>query len=103
MDYSINLATKTRSSLVALSLDERGSNFTQFSEESVKNFTNFSSMVAKAGLQFEHVVKQGAESSVVAKLYDSDEAFRYVLDDIGTTRSKKQVIPVYTRATMRTR
>jgi len=103
MDYSINLATKTRSNLVALNLDERGSGFKGFREESVNNVTNFCSMATEAGLQFEHIVEQGAESSVVAKLYDSDPAFRYVLDDVDGTMSKKQIIPVYTRATMRTR
>merc|ERR1711879_163017 len=61
MEYAIDMAAKTKSSLVALNLDEQGTNFSSFCSESEKNICNFSDKATKAGLSFAHVVEQGAE------------------------------------------
>ncbi|RWU06749.1 hypothetical protein DWB63_03015 [Pseudodesulfovibrio sp. S3] len=101
MEYAVDMASKTKSGIVALNLDEQGDNFSSFRMESEKNVATFACKAADAGLQFAHVVEQGAEVSVVARLYSEDEAFRYVMDDVVSQTSRKQIIPVYTRAMLR--
>ena len=101
MVYAVDMASKTKSGIVALNLDEQGDNFSTFRMESEKNIADFSGRASEAGLQFAHVVEQGQEVSVVARLYSEDEAFRYVMDDVVSATSRKQIIPVYTRAMLR--
>ncbi len=101
IDYAIDMASRTRSSLVALNLDETGANFSKFRAESENNVASFSCKAAEAGLNFAHVVEQGAEDLVVERLHSQDESFRYVMDDVVSTTTPKQPIPVYSRAMLR--
>ena len=101
MDYAVDMASKTKSGIVALNLDENGDNFAQFRMEAEQNIDAFSQRASAAGLNFDHKIEQGQEVSVVAKLYSEDEAFRYVMDDVVAATSRKQIIPVYTRAMLR--
>ncbi|QGY42090.1 universal stress protein [Pseudodesulfovibrio cashew] len=98
-DYAISMASKTRSSLVALNLDETGEDFKAFSDQARKNIEYFSCKAEDAGLAFCHEVRQGDEDSVVAKMHEKDP-FRYVMDDTAVA-SQRSSIPVYTRATLR--
>lgn len=101
-DYAINMAMKTRSSLVALSLDESGRNFDQFKDEAQRNIEYFSCKAKDAGLGFCHEIRQGDEDTVVSQMHESDPEFRYVMDDSAVVcKSRSAVPPVYTRATMR--
>lgn len=101
MDYAVDMAAKTKCGLVALNLDERGHDFTNFCTESEKNISSFSAKAEQAGLTFNHVVRHGAEDSVVAELHCADNSFRYVMEDIAAHTSTDRIIPVYTRATLR--
>ncbi|ACS78450.1 hypothetical protein [Maridesulfovibrio salexigens] len=101
VSYAVEMAARTKSSLIALNLDERGSNFTDFCSQSEKNISHFSTKAKEAGLCFAHVVKQGAEDSVVAELHNQDEELRYVMEDVIRTQNAGTTIPVYTRATLR--
>ena len=101
VSYAIEMATRTKSSLIALNLDERGYNFTDFCSQSEKNISHFSAKAEEAGLCFAHVVKQGAEDSVVADLHNQDEELRYVMEDVVRNKNAGATIPVYTRATLR--
>ncbi|SDL38010.1 hypothetical protein SAMN05660337_2840 [Maridesulfovibrio ferrireducens] len=101
VSYAVEMAAKTKSSLVALNLDEHGSNFNNFRSESEDNIASFSAKATEAGLLFAHIVKKGAEDSVVAELHCADNEFRYVMEDVVTTKSTKQAIPVYTHAMLR--
>ncbi|WP_320173380.1 hypothetical protein [Maridesulfovibrio sp.] len=101
VNYAVEMAARTQSSLIALNLDERGSNFSDFCSQSEQNITHFSAKAEEAGLLFAHVVKQGAEDSVVAELHHQDEKLRYVMEDNARNKSASAAIPVYTRATLR--
>ncbi len=101
MDYAIDMASRTRSSLVALNLDEVGANFSKFRTEAKNNVTAFSCKATEAGLNFAHVVEQGTEDLVVERLHSQDETFRYVMNDVVSTTTPKQPIPVYSRAMLR--
>jgi len=99
--YAVEMAARTNSSLIALNLDERGSNFGDFCSSSEENITHFSAKAAEAGLCFAHVVKQGDEDSVVAELHNQDDELRYVMEDVARNKNTAATIPVYTRATLR--
>ncbi|XPV75794.1 MAG: hypothetical protein ACNI27_14285 [Desulfovibrio sp.] len=101
INYAVEMATRTKSSLIALNLDERGADFSEFCSRAEKNISHFSAKAEEAGLQLSHVVKQGAENSIVAELHKQDEALRYVMEDVASNKSTGATIPVYTRATLR--
>ena len=98
-DYAVSMAAKTRSSLVALNLDESGRDFKAFSDEAQKNIEYFAQRAKDAGLAFAHEVRQGKEEAVVAKMHETDQ-FRYVMDDSAVVCQSRSTIPVYTRATL---
>lgn len=100
-DYAINMAKKTRSSLVALNIDELGRDFTGFQDKAKKEIEYFSCRAADAGIAFEHEIRQGDEATVVDQIHESDPRFRYVMDDTAVVCKSRGSIPVYTRATMR--
>ena len=100
-DYAINMAKKTRSSLVALNLDESGKDFQSFSCEARTNIEYFSCKAADAGLGFCHEIRQGEQDAVVEQMHVNDPQFRYVMDDTAVVRNNTRSIPVYTRATLR--
>ena len=102
MSYAIKMATKTKSGLVALNLDEQGINFHKFSSKSEANISDFSDKAIEAGVRFSHVIQQGAEDSVVAKMHCGKANFRYVMDDIKGSK-KAKTIPVYTRSVLRSK
>ena len=101
VSYAIEMAARTKSSLVALNLDEQGADFDNFCSKSEQNISKFSDKAQDAGLLFAHVVKQGAEDSVVAALHEEDEQVRYVMEDVNSQKSTGRAIPVYTRAMLR--
>ncbi|WP_319777098.1 hypothetical protein [Maridesulfovibrio sp.] len=101
VNYAVEMAARTQSSLIALNLDERGSDFNNFCSQSEENISHFSAKAEEAGLLFAHVVKQGAEDSVVAELHNQDKKLRYVMEDVARNKSASAAIPVYTRATLR--
>ncbi|WP_432734877.1 hypothetical protein [Maridesulfovibrio sp. FT414] len=101
VNYAIEMAARTRSSLVALNLDEQGADFDNFRTRSQENVSSFSSKAQEAGLLFAHVVKQGAEDSVVADLHSEDGNVRYVMEDVASHRATGRAVPVYTRAMLR--
>ncbi|WP_319762596.1 hypothetical protein [Maridesulfovibrio sp.] len=101
VSYAVEMAARTQSSLVALNLDEQGADFNNFCSKSEENISHFSSKAKEAGLLFAHVVKQGAEDSVVAALHEEDGGVRYVMEDVAKHKSAGRAIPVYTRAMMR--
>ena len=98
---AVEMAARTNSSLLALNLDERGSNFSDFCSKSEENISSFSSKAEEAGLCFAHDVKQGDEDAVVAELHVQDEELRYVMEDDARNKNAAAAIPVYTRATLR--
>lgn len=100
-DYAVDMAKKTRTSLVALSLDESGRDFDSFKNEAARGVEYFSCKAADAGLGFYHEVRQGDEDTVVAQMHESDPQFRYVMDDSAAVCKNRSSIPVYTRATLR--
>ena len=100
-DYAINMAQKTRSSLVALSLDESGHRFDEFQAKAKDNIGYFSAKAADAGLSFCHEIRQGQEETVVSQLYSQDPQFRYVMDDTAGCSRNRSAIPVYPRPTLR--
>lgn len=100
-DYAVNMAKKTRSSLVALNLDESGGDFGAFSNKAKDNIEYFSCKAADAGLGFCHEIRQGEQDDVVAQFHAKDPRFRYVMDDTAVVRNNASSIPVYTRATLR--
>jgi len=100
-DYAINMAKKTRSSLVALNLDESGRDFTGFEAEAKRHIEYFSCKAADANLSFCHEIRQGDEDTVVAQMHESDPQFKYVMDDSAVVSKSRSSIPVYTRATLR--
>lgn len=99
-DYAINMAKKTRSSLVALNLVESGSNFEDFSTQAKNNIEYFSCKAADAGLGFNHEIRQGDQEKVVAQMHADDPQFKYVMDDSAVVCKSRGSIPVYTRATL---
>lgn len=99
-DYAVSMAKKTRSSLVALSLDESGSDFGTFSARARESVEYFSAKADNEGLTFRHEVRQGSEETVVGELYEAEQ-FRYVMDDSAAVCKNRSSIPVYTRATLR--
>ena len=99
IDYAVNIAKKTRSSLVALNIDETGRDFDGFSSEAKRNIEYFTCKAAGAELSFSHVIQQGDENSVVARMHEKDPQFRYVMNDTAAA-GKRGSIPVYTRATL---
>ena len=100
-DYAINMAKRTRSSLVALSLDESGRDFDGFCSEAQRKIEYFSCKAEKAGLNFSHEIRQGKEDAVVAQMHERDPQFKYVMDDSAVVSKSSRAIPVYTRATLR--
>ncbi|KAB1441523.1 universal stress protein [Pseudodesulfovibrio senegalensis] len=98
-DYAVSMAAKTRSSLVAVNVDESGQDFNEFSDEARKNIEYFSCKAVDAGLNFSHEVRQGDEEAVVAAMHEQDQ-FRYVMDDSIAVCQSRRTIPVYTRATL---
>ncbi|WP_320171162.1 hypothetical protein [Maridesulfovibrio sp.] len=101
VSYAVEMAARTKSSLVALNLDEQGSDFGNFCSQSEENISDFSSKAKEAGLLFAHVVKHGKEDSVVADLHEQDGNLRFVMEDVATSKSAGRAIPVYTRAMLR--
>jgi len=99
-DYAVNIGKKTRSSLVALNIDESGKDFAGFSTEAKRNIEYFSCKAAEAGLTFSHEIQQGDEETVVARMHENDPQFRYVMDDSAVVSRNSHTIPVYTRATL---
>ncbi len=100
VSYAIGMAAKTQSSLVALNLDEHGSDFKNFCDKSEENIADFSGQAKEAGLLFAHIVKSGKEDAVVAELHCEDCGYRYVMEDVAD-RKTNTAIPVYTRAMLR--
>jgi hypothetical protein len=103
VDYAVSMAAKTKSGLIALNLNEKGHDFPAFCAKAEQNISEFSCKATEAGLQFSHMVRHGAENHVVAQLHAENAGLRYVMDDIVSSTSKAQTIPVYTRATIRAR
>jgi hypothetical protein len=103
VDYAVSMAAKTGSGLIALNLNERGHDFSGFCSKSEQNVAEFSCKASEAGILFDHLVRQGAENHVVAQLHAENAGLRYVMDDIASASPSSQVIPVYTRATIRAR
>lgn len=101
VEYAVDMAAKTRSSLVALNLDEHGHDFDGFRAEAQRNIEQFSCKASDAGLLFEHEVRHGNEDTVIDQMYKEDAQFRYVMDDSAAVCKSRKVIPVYTRATLR--
>lgn len=101
IDYAINMAARTRSSLVALNLDEGGRGFERFRAEAQNNIGRFETKAKAAGLLFKHEVRRGSEDTVIDAMYREDDTFRYVMDDTAAVCRNRRVIPVYTRATLR--
>ncbi|WP_419787623.1 universal stress protein [Pseudodesulfovibrio sp.] len=99
-DYAVNIAKKTRSSLVALNVDESGRDFAGFTSEAKRNIEYFSCKAAEAGLAFNHEIQQGNEDTIVARMHEKDPQFRYVMDDSAVVCKNRSSIPVYTRATL---
>jgi hypothetical protein len=100
-DYAVDMACKTRSSLVALNIDESGRDFDGFSDQAKRNIEYFYTKAADAGLAFQHEVQQGDENAIVARMHEKDPSFRYVMDDSAAVCKNRSSIPVYTRATLR--
>ncbi|MEF2229601.1 MAG: universal stress protein [Pseudodesulfovibrio sp.] len=100
VDYAVNIAKKTRSSLVALNIDESGRDFAGFNDEAKRNIEYFSCKAAGAELAFSHEIQQGDENSVVARMHEKDPQFRYVMNDTAAAGKSRGSIPVYTRATL---
>lgn len=100
-DYAVSMAQKTRSSLVALNVDEAGRDFESFQAEAKSNIEYFSCKAADAGLGFSHAIRQGDQDSIISQLHEADSRFRYVIDDTAAVCRSRGVIPVYTRATLR--
>jgi len=100
-DYAVDMACKTRSSLVALNIDESGRDFDGFRSQAERNIEYFNAKAAHAGLAFSHEIQQGDENSIVARMHEQDPSFRYVMDDSAAVCKDRRSIPVYTRATLR--
>ncbi len=100
-DYAVDMAKRTRSSLVALNIDESGRDFEGFTSMARQNIEYFNCKAADAGLSFCHEIRQGDESSVVKHMHEKDPSFRYVMDDSASVSRGRSSIPVYTRATLR--
>ncbi|WP_247648323.1 universal stress protein [Pseudodesulfovibrio sp. zrk46] len=100
-DYAIHMAKKTRSSLVALNLDESGRDFNGFSDKAKNNIDYFSCKAAESGISFCHEIRQGDEETIVAQMHEADPRFKYVMDDTAVVCKSRNTIPVYTRATLR--
>ncbi len=101
IDYAIDMATKTRSALVALNLDEDESDFAGFQARAEHDIQRFAYKASASGLHFSHEIRHGREDSVIDQLYKADSDFRYVVDDSAAVCRNKKIIPVYTRATLR--
>ncbi len=102
-DYAVDMACKTRSSLVALNIDESGRDFAGFRSQAERNIEYFNKKAADAGLTFRHEIQQGDENAIVARMHEKDPSFRYVMDDSAAVCKNRSSIPVYTRATLRAR
>lgn len=102
-DYAVDMACKTRSSLVALNIDESGRDFAGFRSQAERNIEYFNKKAADAGLAFRHEIQQGDENAIVARMHEKDPSFRYVMDDSAAVCKNRRSIPVYTRATLRAR
>jgi hypothetical protein len=100
-DYAVDMACKTRSSLVALNIDESGRDFDGFRRQAERNIEYFNAKAADAGLTFSHEIHQGDENAIVARMHEQDPSFRYVMDDSAAVCKNRSSIPVYTRATLR--
>jgi hypothetical protein len=100
-DYAVDMACKTRSSLVALNIDESGKDFDGFRSQAQRNIEYFNAKAANAGLAFSHEIQQGDENAIVARMHEKDPSFRYVMDDSAAVCKNRRSIPVYTRATLR--
>ncbi|OIQ52259.1 hypothetical protein BerOc1_00733 [Pseudodesulfovibrio hydrargyri] len=100
-DYAVDMACKTRSSLVALNIDESGKDFDGFRSQAQRNIEYFNARAADAGLAFSHEIQQGDENAIVARMHEKDPSFRYVMDDSAAVCKNRRSIPVYTRATLR--
>jgi hypothetical protein len=100
-DYAVDMACKTRSSLVALNIDESGRDFDGFRSQAERNIEYFNAKAADAGLTFRHEIQQGDENAIVARMHEKDPSFRYVMDDSAAVCKNRSSIPVYTRATLR--
>lgn len=101
ISYSVSMAAKTDSSIVALNIYENGHEFSQYENESCSRIEAFSSAASKMGLCFNHLVEHGKEDNVIAQLHAKDPMFRYVINDVPSARTGARTFPVYTRATMR--
>ncbi len=101
MQYAVTMASRTKSEIVALSLDEKENDFKQFSAQCTQNIGKFSQEAKKMGLQFSHLVSHGQEDKVLDTLYAKDSGYRYVMDDMPALMGKKHSIPVYSRVSLR--
>lgn len=101
ISYSVSMAAKTDSSIVALNIYENGQDFSGYADESCKRIEPFSAAASEMGLCFNHLVESGKEDSVIAQLHAKDPEFRYVINDVPRARTGATSFPVYTRATMR--
>jgi carboxypeptidase C (cathepsin A) len=101
MHYAASMASRTQSDIVALSLDEKGSDFDQFCKQATTHVTAFARKAQDMGLKFSHLVLQGQEESVLDTLYAQDAGYRYVMDDLPALTGKTRSIPVYSRVSLR--
>ncbi|WP_051294764.1 hypothetical protein [Maridesulfovibrio bastinii] len=101
ISYSVSMAAKTDSSIVALNIYENGQDFTGYADESCRRIDAFSSAASEMGLCFNHLVESGNEDNVIAQLHAKDPQYRYVINDVPRARTGATTFPVYTRATMR--
>ena len=101
MQYAATMASRTKSEIVALSLDEKESDFDQFTTQCRNNIKRFSQEAEKLGLKFSHLVSHGQEEKVLDTLYAKDPGYRYVMDDMPALMGKKHSIPVYCRVSLR--
>jgi hypothetical protein len=101
MHYAASMASRTQSDIVALSLDEKGSDFDQFCKQASANAADFARKAQELGLRFSHLVLHGQEESVLDSLYAKDPGYRYVMDDVPALTGKAHSIPVYSRVSLR--
>jgi hypothetical protein len=101
MNYAANMASRTQSEIVALSLDEKGIDFDQFRQQATTHVTAFARKAQDMGLKFSHLVLHGQEESVLDSLYAKDPGYRYVMDDVPALTGKAHSIPVYSRVSLR--
>ena len=101
MHYAATMASRTKSEIVALSLDEKENDFDQFRTQSQHNIGRFAQEAKNRGLTFSHLIFNGQEENVLDTLYAQDQGYRYVMDDMPALMGKTHSIPVYSRVSLR--